>query len=521
MAEDTQTTDTPAASPFRSDLARRITVIWVASAGILFVVLAIFGMLMRWIQAGDILSAQWYYAIVTLHGAGMIAVTLMGLAAVLSWVIGDRLPLSPRIAVTNYVLTMTAVVLVLLSTLVGHFGPGWTFLYPLPSHPGVPPADSWSPSWAYPYYVAIALVAIAFALWGFDVIRAGIKRWGNPGRLYGFDIVGGKTEPTDPNATNPSIVAAAIMSIEAILTAIPGAIIIILLIVHSADSSFDLDPLFAKNLIYFVGHMMANFSIYLGAGIMYAVIPKYAGRAWPAAKTTIVAWWVVTFTIIGPYFHHLYMDFAQPAALAVVGNVFSYASLVPSATVTIFGAVLIVYRSGIKWSPAPLLLYAGLIGWSIGGVGAVIDSTPMVNLTMHNTMWVPAHFHTYMALGAVLFLLGGVYHYGEQLTGNRPNLRLGSVGSSLIMAGGWVVVMAFFISGAMSIVRRYAYVDLPRYKGWATVGLIGAVVAIIGLLIVAVDLLRVYLPGFAKGVGSPERPDRAADEPVPVPEAAH
>ncbi len=509
-----------ATPPYRSDGARRITAIWIATTGILFVVLAIFGLMMRWIQAGDILDARWYYAIVTLHGAGMIAVTLMGLASVLSWVIRDRIPMSTGIAVTTYVMTMTAIVLVLLSTLVGKFGPGWTFLYPLPSHPGVPAADSWNPNWAYPYYIAIALVAVAFALWGFDVIRSGIKTFGNPGRMYGVDIVAGRTEPTDPRATNPSIVAAGIMAIEAILTAIPGAIIIILLIVHSADNSFSVEPLFAKNLIYFVGHMMANFAIYLGAGIMYAVIPKYAGRPWPAAKTTIVAWWVIIATIIFPYFHHLYMDFAQPTGLAMVGNIFSYASAVPSATVTIFGAVLIVFRSGIKWSPAPLLLYAGLIGWSVGGVGALIDSTPMVNFTMHNTMWVPAHFHTYMALGAVLFLLGGVYHYAEQLTGRVPNMRLGSIGSTLIMLGGWVVVLAFFISGALSIVRRYAYVDLPRYKGWAAVGLAGAAVAVIGLLIVAVDLLRVYLPGFAKGAGGPGEPEPVRDDPAPVAEPA-
>lgn len=500
---------------YRTDGARRITTIWIATTGILFVVLAIFGLIMRLIQSQDVLSAQWYYAIVTLHGAGMISVTLMGLASVLSWVVRDRLPMSTGIAVATYVMTMTAIVLVLIATMIGHFGPGWTFLYPLPSHPSVPPAQSWSPTWAYPYYVAIGLVAVSFALWGFDILRAGVKAFGNPGRMFGFDIVGGKTDPTAPEATNPSIVAAGIMAIEAILTAIPGAIIIVLLIIHSAKTSFDIQPLFAKNMIYFVGHMMANFSIYLGAGIMYAVLPRHAHRPWPAAKTTIVAWWVVTFTIIGPYFHHLYMDFAQPAALAITGNVFSYVSLLPSATVTIFGAIVIVYRSGIKWSPAPLFLFAGIAGWCIGGVGAVMDSTPMVNFTMHNTLWVPAHFHSYMALGAVLFMLGGVYHYAEQLTGRIPNQRLGGIGSVFIIVGGYVVTMTFFVSGAMSVVRRYAYVDLPRYKNAASVGLLGASIAMIGVLMLAVDLLRVYVPGFASRAGGGD-PTPSAVSPEPA-----
>lgn len=269
---------------------RRMTSIWIATAGILFVILAILGWLMRVIQAhlGEAQSwHSWYYAIVTLHGAGMIATTLMGLASLLSWVLRDRLPMSAKVSLVTYVMTMTAIVLVLITTLVGRFGPGWTFLYPLPTTPG--PGGAWDPVWAYPYYIAIALVCLAFALWGFDVIRAGIEAFGNPGRMFGVDIVFGDTEPTDPKATTPSVVAAGIMAFEAILTAIPGAIIIVMLLLHgTGNGGIDIQPLFAKNMIYFVGHMMANFAIYLGAGIMYAVIPRYAHRPWPAAKTTIV-----------------------------------------------------------------------------------------------------------------------------------------------------------------------------------------------------------------------------------------
>ncbi|MBS1849239.1 MAG: cbb3-type cytochrome c oxidase subunit I [Actinobacteria bacterium] len=483
----------------RSDAARRMTSIWIATTGVFFVVLALFGLVMRLIQSQNVLDDRWYYAIVTLHGAGMIAITLMGLASVLSWVIRDRLVMSTKISVATYVMTMSAIVLVLISTMIGRFGPGWTFLYPLPTNPGPAGTGGWSPGWAYPYYIAVALVCLSFALWGFDVLRAGIRAFGNPGRMFGFDIVSGRTKPTDAGATNPSIVAAGIMALEAILTAIPGTIIIVMLLAHGIDPKFDVPVLFSKNLIYFVGHMLANFSIYLGAGIMYAVLPKYAGRAWPAAKSTIIAWWCITLTIIFPYFHHLYMDFAQPAALDVVGNVASYASALPSAVVTIFGAVLIVYRSGIRWSPAPLFLYAAMVGWAIGGVGALLDSTPAINETMHNTLWVPAHFHTYMALGAVLFLLGGVYHYAEQLTGKTPNLRLGGISSIFILLGGWIVVLTFFVSGAMSVVRRYAYVPDPaRYRNGATVGLVGASIAAVGLLLIAGDLLRVYVPGFGR-----------------------
>ena len=54
------------------------------------------------------------------------------------------------------------------------------------------------------------------------------------------------------------------------------------------------------------------------------------------------------------------------------------------------------------------------MGWAIGGVAAVIDSTVMVNTRFHNTLWVPAHFHTYYVMGVVLMILGTVFHLADR-----------------------------------------------------------------------------------------------------------
>lgn len=476
----------------REKATRAITVMWIATAGTLFTFFALLGLLMRLIQATGVLTDQWFYAIMTLHGAGMVGTTLMGLAAIVWYLVSDQLPVSVRVNQITYFMTSVAVVLVLIATLVGKFGPGWTFLYPLPAQPGLVPG--WDPNWAYLYYIAMALVTLAFALWGADILRAGIKRFGDPGRMFGVDILTNRIKPEDPNATTPTIIAAGVMAIEGVLTAIPGTVIIVLVIIHSADLSFDVPMLFAKNLIYFTGHMLVNFDIYLGAAIVYALMPVYTKRPWHATKPTVAAWLFIIVAIILPYFHHLYMDFAEPTGLAVVGQTLSYFSVIPSAVVTIFGTVIIVYRSGIKWSPAPLFLFAGIVGWTVGGVGALLDSTIIVNQVMHNTLWVPAHFHTYMALGAVLFLLGAVYHLTPILTGKSPNDFIGRYGSRLLLIGGWIVVLTFFASGVLSIPRRYAYVDVERFTNTAMVGFIGACIAAVGVLLIAGDMLRIYVP---------------------------
>lgn len=499
----------PAWSPGENEAARRMTVVWVTTGGVLLAVLALVGLTLRLTQATGVIPDRWFYALLTLHGAGMVAVTLMALAMTVWALLRDQLPLRNSVSLITYVLTVLAGLLVIIATMAGRFGTGWTFLYPLPSHPG--PIPGWGTNWTYLYLIAVALVALAFALWGYEILRAGVERFGNPGRMFGLDIVTGRSKPGDPNTTSPTIVAAGVMAVEAIATVILGAIVVILMIINNADPSLHWRALFIKELIYFTGHMLVNFEIYLGAAIAYAVLPVYAKRPWPAARTLIVAWWAIMVLIILPYWHHLYMDFAQPAGLSILGQITSYASALPSIVVTIFGGVLIVYRSGIKWSPAPLFIFAGFAGWTIGGTGALIDSTPSLNEYLHNTLWVPGHFHTYMALGAVMFLLGGVYHATPLLTGRPLSERIGSIGARFILVGGWIVVLTFFASGAMSIPRRYAHVPIPKFTDAATAGLIGACIAAVGVLLIAGDVLRVYLPSI-KPMPPPAMPAPAVEE---------
>jgi cytochrome c oxidase subunit 1 len=309
----------PAWSPEQNEAARRMTVVWVTTGGVLLALLALVGLVLRLTQSTGVIPDRWFYALLTLHGAGMVAVTLMALAMTVWALLRDQLPLRNSVSMTIYALTVLAGVLVIIATIGGKFGTGWTFLYPLPSHPG--PVPGWGTNWTYLYLIAVALVALSFALWGFEILRAGVERFGNPGRMFGLDIVLGRSRPGDPNSTTPTIVAAGVMAVEGIFTVIPGALVIILMLINNADPSIHFRAFFIKELIYFSGHMLVNFEIYLGAAIAYAVLPVYAKRPWPAAKTLIIAWWSLMVLIILPYWHHLYMDFVQPAGLSILGQI--------------------------------------------------------------------------------------------------------------------------------------------------------------------------------------------------------
>jgi cytochrome c oxidase subunit I len=473
--------------------ARWMTLIWLASGGLLLVFMALLGLVMRLTQGWGVLPDMWFYAILTLHGTGMWTVLLMTLSAVVWYLVRGELPLSWRVNALVFVLYLVGVVLVIVSTLAGHFGTGWTFLYPLPDHPG--PVPGWNPGWIWPFLIGLALVVVAFLLWAMDFLRAGLARFGNPAKLLGLDILIGRSKPGDPGTSNNTIITGTVIAIMAIVTAIPGAIIVALMLGQAADPAYySVNPLLAKELIFFAGHMLVNFDIYLGAAIAYAVLPRYAKRPWKAARLVVAGLIATMFLLMLPYFHHMYMDFAQPAGLAIIGQIGSYGSSIPVAVITAFTGMLLVYRSGMRWRPAPLFIFAAFTGWIIGGVGALIDSTPSVNEYLHNTLWVPAHFHTYMALGAVLFLIGGVFHVVPEIVGERMSEPVGKLAAALILTGGWVVMLVFFASGALSIPRRYAYVPIWANEVMARIGAVGAFVVALGILLILGDFLRVITP---------------------------
>ena len=491
----------PATASVIDPASRLMTLIWLGTGGVLLVLLALLGLVMRLTQGWGVLPPMWFYSILTLHGTGMVAVLLLTLSSVVWYLVRNELALSVRVNALVYGLTLAGAVMVVITALAGHFGTGWTFLYPLPDHPG--PLPGWYPVWIWPFLIGLALVVVAYAVWCLDYLRAGLARFGNPGKLLGLDILTGRSKPGDPGTASNTVIAGTVMAITGIFTALPGAIIVALMLTQAADTAFNLNALVAKELIFFTGHMLVNFDIYLGAAIAYAVLPHYAKRLWKATRVVVGGLVLTMFLIILPYFHHLYMDFAQPTGLAIVGQVGSYGSGIPVAVITAFSGTLLVYRSGLHWRPAPLFIFAAFAGWIIGGVGALIDSTPAVNEYFHNTLWVPAHFHTYMALGAVMFLLGGVFHVVPDIVGRQMSDQVGRIAAALILTGGWGVVLVFFASGAMSIPRRYAFVPIWTVEVMARIGAMAAIVVACGILLLLGDFLRVVIPALRRGRPSP------------------
>jgi cytochrome c oxidase subunit I len=472
----------------------RLTVVWVLVAFVLFPVLALLGLVMRVMQAGFLQTVppEWFYAVMTLHGLGMVGLWFVAGMAGVSILISRYV--RPHLAVSRLALGMTLVGVVLLvaATLVGHLGVGWYFLYPLPFHAG----GTW-PGWATAFlFAALAILGVGWTVWAGDLLWVIARRY-RLSQALGWQYLGSGSET---RVDVPPIVVITTVSCIGVLAGLVAAVVILTLIaVEQFGTGVPNDALLVKNLTFYFGHMVVNITMYLGVAMLYEVMPAYTGRPWKTNALVAASWNLVLFLVMFAYFHHLYMDFAQPQWLQVVGQVSSYLISVPAAVVTIFSTLVLVYGSKTRWSLAPRLLYLGVMGWAIGGVAAVIDSTIAVNTSFHNTLWVPAHFHTYFLMGVVLMILGTVYHLGTSLSTAPENPTVSNAIFWTLVIGSYGFLLMFYIAGTDSVPRRYAVypAEIARGPLYAEASVVFILLLLLGAILYLWETGRRYVRALA------------------------
>jgi cytochrome c oxidase subunit 1 len=470
----------------------RAGIVYLVTGFATFLVMGLLGLLMRLDHAGIlVVSPDWFYRIMTLHGAAMVAAillaTLGGLCAVLSqWV-----RLSARALWIGFVVYMTGMGLVTLATLVGRFAGGWTVLHPLPFE-----GRTWSLAAALAMYAGYLFTALGLLVVCVAILRATTAAHGGLAGALALRYLIAPREGPPANLPHPPELIATVIAIDGLLASLAGLVYLVPVFAQAAGVVPAVDALFAKNFVLLFGHTMANLSIYIGAGLVYATLPHYTGRPWKTTWPVVFAWDLVIVLMLINYSHHLYQDFAQPFALQLLGQLGSYAVGLPSFIVTIVGALALVYRSGLRWSAPSILIVLGLWGWVFGGLGAVLDATPPVNQVMHNTMWVPAHFHTYYILGAAAFAWAYLYHVLAELS-DEPDRRGGRLAAWLYGVGAAGFVVMFFVAGAHSVPRRYA-VHLPEWQIFARIAVPFVVLLALALAWLTGDMLRRLRPAWRR-----------------------
>jgi cytochrome c oxidase subunit 1 len=389
-----------------------------------------------------------------------------------------HVPVSTTVFLLNLVFFLIGAVLILGAGFIGGFAAGWTFLFPLPAHSG----ELWSVNAAASYLAGLMVIGVGFLLLHLDVARGILSVYGGLGAALGVKQAFGLAP--DKAGPPPAVTASTMVLIVNILGILLGAAVLVVSLVNLYVPTFTFNALAAKNMIYFFGHVFINATIYMAVIAVYEILPAYTHRPWKTNAAFYFAWVLSTVMVLTVYTHHLLMDFAMPTWTLVAGQIISWLSGLPVLLVTAFGALTNVYRSGLKWNLAAALVFLGVAGWSIGVIPAIADGTIAVNSVMHNTQWVPGHFHTYLLLGMIAMALG----FMAELAGPEPRHGFGWVGFWLYLVGGSGFVFAFLLAGSSGVPRRYA-VHLPEWLRYDRIGSVAAAIAITGVLILIVRFL--------------------------------
>lgn len=460
-------------------------------AGVVFVLMMVFGLLMRMTQGGLIdLPPELFYQILTAHGAGMVGTAGLTGATIMWYFAGRHVPLVAGVFWAFLGLFLLGVVCILAAIFLGGFAGAWTFLYPLPAISG----GLWEPGAAVLFLLGYTSIGVGFLLLHLEVGRKLIGAYGGISGALAWPVAFGNGRPED--APPPSVIAAMASTIFNTLGIVVGAAVLVASIVNLLFPGFAVDALLAKNMIFFFGHVFINASIYMAVMAVYEIVPEYTGKPWKTSRPFAIAWTVVLLFVMAVYPHHLLQDVNMPAWALAMGQIVSYFSGIPLIAVTAFS--LLVYLRGAKpmrWDLPVSLLVLGVAGWSIGSVPAILDGMIEVNRVMRNTQWVPGHFHTYLILGEVAMAFG----FMAWLTRGAEQAPMGGLDRAaftVYMLGGAGFVLLFLVSGALSVPRRWAV----HAEEWHLQAQIASAFAALVVLAAVIFVLR-YLMRIGREAG--------------------
>ncbi len=446
-----------------------LTYLSISAAVYLLMMLA--GLTMRLAQAGWVaVPPDFFYQLMTAHGAGMVGISGLAASAVLWYFLRRYVELTVSVLWINLGLFLTGVVCVLGGIFIGGFGGAWTFLFPLPSTSmGV-----WGVWAAASFMFGMLLIGTGFLIFYLDVARAVLSKYGSIPRALGWPQLFANSDAPMPPAT---IVAATMVFVVNIMGIVAGAVVLAIMLINLFIPEFAVDALLTKNLIYFFGHVFINATIYQAVIAVYELLPEYTGRPWKVNKVFLAAWSASSLMVMAVYPHHLLMDFVMPTWAMVLGQILSYANGIPLVVVTAYGALTIVHKSGIKWDIASSLLFLSMFGWAAGVIPAIIDATVAVNNVMHNTMWVPGHFHFYLLVGLVAMLFGFMYYLVHKEEQGSSMVDRSAFWTYLVGSVGFAGM--FLVSGMNSVPRRWA-AHLPEWVTYSEIASVFAVLIVIG-----------------------------------------
>ncbi len=217
------------------------------------------------------------------------------------------------------------------------------------------------------------------------------------------------------------------------------------------------DALLNRVLFWFTGHPLVYFWLLPAYVSWYGLLPRQVGGKLFSDPLARLSFWgfLIFSTPVG--FHHQFADPGVPVAWKYIHTLLTFLVVLPS-FMTAFTVIASLERTGRKMGGTGLFGWIPRLNWKnpsvaaqllsgliffFGGIGGIINASGSLNLVIHNTTWVPGHFHLTVATAATLTFMGITFWLVPHLS--RKNLKLPKV--ALASTWAWFIGMIFFSLG--------------------------------------------------------------------------
>jgi cytochrome c oxidase subunit 1 len=439
------------------------------------------------------LAPEFYYALVTMHGTILVFFVLTaGLSGTFSNLLiplqlGARDMASPFLNMLSYWFFFMAGIVMFYSLFLstGPFSGGWTAYPPLSA---LPQASTGSGTGMTLWLVSLTLFVVSVLLGGINYITTvlnlrtkGMSLWRMPLTIWAFFVT-------------------AIIGVLSFPVLASG--FFMLMMDRGLGTSFFLSEIFIEgqaldrvggspvlyqHLFWFLGHPEVYIIILPAMGIVSEVLAVHSRKPVFGYRAMVYSILAIAFLSFIVWAHHMFMSGVNP----FISNFFVIFTLiiaVPSA-VKVFNWITTLYGGNIRLN-TPMLFAIGFVSMFIsGGLTGVFLGNSTIDIQMHDTYFVVAHFHIVMGVAAFFGMFAGIYHWYPKMYSRFMNETLGKIHFWGTMIGAYAIFWPMHYIGMAGVPRRYYSFDsFDAFKHFAAMNQFITVAAII---VFAVQLLFV------------------------------
>ena len=447
----------------------------------------------HWAEGG-VIKPEFYYALVTMHGTILVFFVLTaGLSGTFANLliplqVGARDMASPFLNMLSYWFFFIAGI-VMLSSMFTQTGPasgGWTMYPPLSA---LRQAGDGSKIGADLWLISMALFIVSSLMGGLNYISTILNM-----RTKGMSM-------TRLPLPMWALFFTAVLGVLSFPVLLSGAVL--LLFDRNLGTSFFLSDIVVngeilpneggsailyQHLFWFLGHPEVYIILLPAMGMVSEILSVNARKpifGYMAMLGSLFAIAILAFLV---WAHHMFVTGLNP----FLGSVFVLLTLliaVPSA-IKVFNWLTTLWRGNIRFTPGALFSIGFVSLFISGGLTGIFLGNSTIDIHLHDTMFVVAHFHIVMGVASMFGMFAGIYHWFPKMYGRYLNNTLAYIHFWVTLIGAYLIFWPMHYQGLAGIPRRY--LDKSTWLSFNQFGDLDKMITIVSIIVFAVQLMFIF-----------------------------